>query len=370
MATPWKFVRVPSGDDEADKTATLRVRSSAVGRRKETSSFWCEACWDNGHEEGYPVLLIPFKFSNTSSVENGCESLIASFLEFTLDEISHCWCPNTANAGHSSEDELQSPLVDIIAKVPSVPGSEYGGSAASPASTNTSRFRASPTPTLHRASTCGVLSRSADLSPGSSEETGGRERQLVSRAKRRLLRRSVAAMKSQDIKDFAHERLTGVEYENYDIVTDEHLFDVLELFSTCHSNTAKLNIIDVSTCLYPTVCYRHDDSFKFHLASMKSRSRHFIDLTLGRFHRAIETLRSIPKNVSSDHHSDENSSGRNSEVGFFHRHWIQLTEALKLPEIKRLLRTGLYSPQYVERQLTEVWDNLSNSISRGFEVPF
>eukprot|EP01054_Gregarina_sp_Poly1_P010174 Gregarina_sp_Poly_1__10173@NODE_69_length_16257_cov_66_887276_g59_i0_p5_GENE_NODE_69_length_16257_cov_66_887276_g59_i0NODE_69_length_16257_cov_66_887276_g59_i0_p5_ORF_typecomplete_len349_score48_08_NODE_69_length_16257_cov_66_887276_g59_i01507016116 len=348
MSSSWKFSRVSDDSIEAENlTAILRVRSCLIGNSPMTSPFWCDSCRTEESHDPYPVLLIPFNFTNTNSIEDGCDELIASFLEFTLRQISDYWCPASA-----ASDELV-PIADIVAKVPCC--SKIGGDSdeGDPAQKQ-AVSRSGTVQHFHRVSTCDVLCRSGDLSTSRQQQQA-----LVSRAKRRLLRRSVASMKTQDIKDFAHERISGLQYENYDIVTDEHLFDVLELFSTCHSQPAKYNIIDVSTCLYPTVCYRHNASFSFHLASMKSRSRHFIDHTLGRLHRAIEALKRLRE-------SCDESDG----LGFFHRRWIQFTNALKLPEIKRLLRTGLYSPQYVERQLSEVWDNLSNSISRGFEVPY
>eukprot|EP01057_Protomagalhaensia_wolfi_P003450 Protomagalhaensia_wolfi_Nauph_80__3449@NODE_349_length_2712_cov_12_925552_g262_i0_p2_GENE_NODE_349_length_2712_cov_12_925552_g262_i0NODE_349_length_2712_cov_12_925552_g262_i0_p2_ORF_typecomplete_len308_score39_06_NODE_349_length_2712_cov_12_925552_g262_i017322655 len=306
--TRWSFTRVGPEDVAGGLTATLRIRSGA-------QSFHCSECVSETGV-GYPVMYVPFHFETLEAVDGGCEGLLAAFLDFILAEVGNFWCPRPLE-----EQDVQ-PLADVVAKVPV----ELGEGAAS-------------TP----ASEASVGSRSV-----SESENGRRLRTRVSHAKRRLLRRSVAAMKSQEIKDFALERAAGVGYENYDIVTDEHLFDVLDLFATCHSGTARLNLIDVTTGLGPTICYRHDDSFKFHIASMKNRSRHLLDAMVGRLRNAVAALRS----------------------GFLQRRWAQLTQALKIPEFKQLLRTGLYSPQYLDRQITEVWDTLDNSIARGFEKPF
>jgi len=43
-----------------------------------------------------------------------------------------------------------------------------------------------------------------------------------------------------------------------------------------------------------------------------------------------------------------------------------LRQFFKVPELTRLLRTGLYSPRYIEQQLHEVLDSLLSSISNGF----
>eukprot|EP01053_Blabericola_migrator_P001712 Blabericola_migrator_1__1711@NODE_145_length_12990_cov_99_814439_g126_i0_p5_GENE_NODE_145_length_12990_cov_99_814439_g126_i0NODE_145_length_12990_cov_99_814439_g126_i0_p5_ORF_typecomplete_len309_score52_75_NODE_145_length_12990_cov_99_814439_g126_i046295555 len=307
--TTWNFARVAEDEVRNQPIATLRIRSCVIPNNPLSSPpFWCERCFEESLQKyAYPVMHVPFHFTCSSETVRDCEGLVAAFLDFTFNEIGNYWCPKPLE---QSDDSV--PLADIVAKVP-------------------------------------VSQANRDSSSSDDIQTPRTQQNRMSRAKRRLLRRSVAAMKSQDVKDWMGEREHGIKYENYDIVTDEHLFDVLELLSTCHRDTATLNIIDVSTCLYPTICHRHDDSFKFHLASMKNRSRHFFDATVGRFRRAIDAIK-MP--------------------GFFHQKWLHFTQALKIPEFKRLIRTGLYTPKYLDNQIDEVWNNLDSSIAKGFEKPF
>lgn len=134
-------------------------------------------------------------------------------------------------------------------------------------------------------------------------------------------------------------------YDQFEILTDSHLSDVLDLIA---SLPAKSYVeIVFRTPILPSLCPSHSTG---NLARMQSNSKRLIRQT-------SEKLRFKFRKLIFG----QGESHFKTKLGTFMSQTF-----FRLPEIGRLVKTGLYSPKYLEIQICEVMESLKTSVARGF----